>query len=254
MLKGDSVSMTASDLEWQPFMQNKFGITTEGYCYNHSSMSNQNYKDSLYLNSYSFFTAEEDQHNRDCLFLNPNLVSRKNQQSENRRNFIDAWSKTETEADNPNASNKSPASSNEKLTLSFLNLSMGCSSSMDEDMGQIQMDLGITKSNGNTESGTKTHLSSWLTPCSWVGAIPGGPLAEVLRPSSVAATNEAASNPSSSIIKNGSESPSGVLQKTLASLSDSSSSSSSSPMVANARANSEIPMFWLNQSKIGSST
>ncbi|KAJ7965268.1 Growth-regulating factor [Quillaja saponaria] len=263
MLKGDPVSTAASDPQWQPLMQTKVGLTTGGSFNNNSSIRNQNYEEPLYLDSYSIFNSEEDQHNKDChLFLNPDLVSRENHQLGNPRNFIDAWSNTETDADNANARNQSPASSNGKLSLSCLNLSMGGSSSIDEDMDQIQMGLGLMESNGNTESGSKTHLSNWLTPGSWVSSTPGGPLAEVLRPSSAAATTEAVSNSSSPVNTNGGESgsplatvassPSGVLHKTLASLSD--SSSSSSPTVASARANSEIAMLWLNQSKLGSST
>lgn len=119
------------------------------------------------------------------------------------RGFIDAWSNAaETEESNP-----TQKSNDARLSLS---------SSLDLSMGSIGMGLGLMEA-----------------PASWMAcSTPGGPLGEVLRPTS---TNETGSNsnPSSPVVTMVT-SPSGVLQiqKTLASLSDSSTSSSSSPRVA----------------------
>lgn len=243
MLQGDPISMAASVPDWQPLMQNKVGLTNQS-----SSISCPNYEDTLYLNSYASLNSGLDQHNRRFpLFLNPIV---EDTQSEKPTGFIDAWSN----AENNNANtNKSPVSSNDKLSLSSLDLSMGGGSGgggggVDEEMGSIQMGLGLMEpGGGNTGNGTKTHLANWLTPASWVGSTPGGPLAEVLRPSTVAAANETASDPSSPVVTNAEmmSSPSRVLQKTLASLSD--SSSNSSPTVASSRANSEVALLWFNK-------
>ncbi|KAF7830779.1 growth-regulating factor 2 isoform X2 [Senna tora] len=230
MLKGDPISsMTGSDPEWQPLMQSKVG--------------SPNYEDTLYLNSYASLNSGLDQHNRRFpLFLNP-LV----EDTQKPRGFIDAWSNSGN--NNSANANKGSVSSNGKLSLSSLDLSMGGSGGgVDEEMGTIQMGLGLMEpDDGSKDNGTKTHLANWLTPASWLTSTPGGPLAEVLRPSTVAAAIDTASGPPSPVVSKAEmvSSPSGVLQTTLASLSD--SSSNSSPTVASSKANSEVALFWFNK-------
>lgn len=173
------------------------------------------------------------------------------------RGFIDAWSNAVTEENIANSSTLCSVSSN-GLSPSSLTLSVGGRNSIDEEMGQLQMGSGVIERDRNNESGSKSDLSSWYTPASSVAApAPGGPLAEVLRPSMVAIATEAASNVSSPTPGNGDSrgdssrshatvvsSPSGVLQKTFASLSD--SSGNSSPNLGSSRATPEIAMLWLN--------
>lgn len=222
MLQGDPISMAAQ--EWHPLMQNKLGLS--------SSITTPNYhQETMYLNSYA---------SRLPLFLNPLVEDTK---SEKPRGFIDAWSNNTAENNNANANKAQIVPSNGKLSLSSLDLSMGGNNGgcVDEEMGSstIQMGLSLMEpDDGNTENCTKiSNIANWLSPASWVSSTtPGGPLAEVLRPSKMGAANKNASNPPS---------PSGVLQKTLASLSD--SSSNSSPTVASSRANSEAALLWFNK-------
>uniref|UniRef100_A0A151UIM6 Growth-regulating factor n=1 Tax=Cajanus cajan TaxID=3821 RepID=A0A151UIM6_CAJCA len=239
MLNGDPISLGASDSEWQSLIHNKVGMTSESSC---------NTTEPQYLNSFALYSSGMDQHNRrHPLFLNPLVVPMENLQQEKPRGFIDAWSNSETGEGNANI-NKNSAASIGKLSLSSLDLSMG-GGAVHEDIGTIEMGLG------NKHTDTKSSLSNWLNPAPWVASTPGGPLAEVLRSSTVTATNEAASTTSSQAtthVESNSplgtmvSSPSGVLQKTLASLSD--SSSNSSPRVASSRANSEMALLRFQSS------
>ena len=259
MVKGQPISMAASDPEWQPLMADKVVLNTQNSCNNkkNACISTPNHEEPLYLNSYGIF--------------NP-LVTIEPPQSEKRRSFIDAWSNAETTENNANTSNnKSYASSNGNLSLASLALSMG-GGSVNEDNRPVQMGLGVMEPEENTEASNKTHLANWLSPAPWAASsltTPGGPLAEVLRPSIVAATtNEGGPNPSSPQVINAESasplrtmvsspsgvlqktlvsSPSGVLQKTLVSLSD--SSSSSSPTIVSSRTNTETPMMWFNSGR-----
>ncbi|XP_021909652.1 growth-regulating factor 7 [Carica papaya] len=163
------------------------------------------------------------------------------------RGFIDAWS------DEPRTACKISGSSHGKLPLSSLSLTMGgANDSIDGEMGRIQMSLGVTELREDHECNVnKPHLSTWLAPV-WAqsSSTPGGPLAEVLRSSTTA------SNPQSPITRNGDassprpssmSSPSGVLQRTLASVSD--SSGCSSPNLGSSIVKPEIALPWLNQDK-----
>ncbi|XP_074281599.1 growth-regulating factor 2-like isoform X2 [Silene latifolia] len=80
---------------------------------------------------------------------------------------------------------------------------------IDDEKCQIHMGLGL--------------IDSWVTSTN----APGGPLAEVLMPGTATAVS----------------SPSGVLQKTFATFSD--SSGSNSPVCHNSNANSSMPFNWL---------
>lgn len=242
MLNGDPISLGASDSQWQSLMHNKDGMTSVSSC---------NTTESQYLNSLALYNSGlEQQNRRHPLFLNPLVVPMENLQPEKPRGFIDAWSNAESNA-NTNTTNKNSAASIGKLSLSSLDLSMG-GGAVSEDVDNVNMGLGLMETYGKTHTDTKISLSNWHNPAPWVASSStlGGPLAEVLRSSTVTATtNEATSNATSSPATTTHaesnsplgtmvSSPSGVLQKTLISLSD--SSNNSSPTVASSRANSEM--------------
>ncbi|KAK3232440.1 hypothetical protein Dsin_004321 [Dipteronia sinensis] len=213
-----------------------------------SSVYNQNYQPEppLNLNCYTDI-------------INPDLVASLENQHQTEtpiRGFIDLWSNGVSDHDHNNNTNSGNSSSNGNLLLSPLSLSMGGSSSnnnttIEDEMGRIQMGLGVIQTDQDHECSTKLPSTSWLPPSSWA---PGGPLAEVLRPSTVIQSNP----PSPVATVNGDtlSSPSGVLQKTLAS-SWSDSSGSSSPTFASSNANNkpvELALLWLNQGKLSSSS
>lgn len=152
-------------------------------------------------------------------------------QMETGRGFIDAWSDKDT---NKKPNNSSVVSSQSHLWPPSLTLSMAMAAGnvLDEEMGQIGMGLRV----GDSEESEihKARVSSWLSPVSYdVGSYaPGGPLAEMLRPSGMAACSDS----------NGVSSPSEVLQRTLLSLSDSSGCTSPSVAVPEMI----MPFQWLN--------
>lgn len=255
MLKGEPVPMDTTVQQWYNMMQTKMEFTYgSSFCNANDSAFKQNYsEDPLNMNSYAYFSTCEDPRNKDCcLFVNPDVVSNQEHNTGTTRGFIDAWSNAVTEENIANSSAMCSVSS-DGLSPSSLTLSMGGRNSIDEEMGQIHMGLGQIERDQNIESGSKSHLSSWLTPASSVAPAPGGPLAEVLRPSTVSTATGAASEPSTPITGKGDSSsslaimvssPSGVLQKTFASFSD--SSGNSSPNLGSSRANPEIALPWLN--------
>ncbi|XP_068330116.1 growth-regulating factor 7-like [Pyrus communis] len=252
IMKGEPVS----DAQWHQLMHSKTELSTKIPFFdpNSSVFSNRSEEESfLNLNSFTNFSAGEDQQDGgECnLFLNPDVAPLESPLlEETPRYFIDAWSKTVTDeetmaANSVNNNDNSSAPSSGQLSPSSLTLSMGGYNSINEEMGQTQMSLG-TSGNGMMPRG-----STW--PASWVASAPGGPLAEVLKP-----TTSAASNPSSPVTTgtttNGElgsplavSSPSGVLQKKFVSPSD--SSGNSSPTLASSRAKPEIVSLLLNQSK-----
>jgi hypothetical protein len=222
MLKGEAGPIAKNDQQWPHLVHKEIELATEG-SFNSASVLKQHYQgESLNLNSFGNFNAREDQQsNQYSLFLD-----------EAPRSFIDAWSNDAI------SRNTSSVSSDGKLHLSPLSLSMGSNRSTDDEMGQIQMGLGLIKSDRNEECGNTSSA-------------PGGPLAEVLQ---LRTSNTTGTNQSSSMMENGDSisppattvsSPSGVLQKTLASFSD--SSGNSSPTLASSRTKPEIAMLWFNQ-------
>ncbi|KAI5561706.1 hypothetical protein BDE02_15G005700 [Populus trichocarpa] len=201
MLKGGTGPIVTNDQQWPHLVHTEIGLATEG-SFNNASVLKQHYREeSLNLNSYGNLNAREDQHRSQySLFLDGAP-----------RSYIDAWS------NDANSGNTSSVSSDGKLPLSPLSLSMGGNRSVDDEMGQIQMGLGLIKPDQNQECGGDTSST------------PGGPLAEVLQLRTV--NINTGTNQSSSVIENGDSicppatrvsSPSEVLQKTHASLSDSS--------------------------------
>ncbi|KAK6275315.1 hypothetical protein POUND7_005024 [Theobroma cacao] len=251
------IPLASSDQRWHYLMQT---VPTSARSFSNadnSSVLNQNYnKEPLNLNSYANFNATEDQQSNRCpLFLNSEIVPLEKSPEIAARGFIDAWSTGVSENRNANSGTETSVSFNGKFSLSSLSLSMGVTDIRDDEMAPIHMGLGVTESDQNHEYASKSHLSSWLGPASWAASTPGGPLAEVLRPSKIAsavATTEGSSNSSSPVTGNGNScsppvtavsSPSGVLQRTLASFSD--SSGSSSPTLASSGAKPEIGSMWL---------
>ncbi|GAV73247.1 WRC domain-containing protein/QLQ domain-containing protein [Cephalotus follicularis] len=256
-MKGESVPITSTDQQWQHLLQQTKIVPNpvRSYCNtNDSYVLGQLYREPLNLNSYEGFSAGKEVSTTDCpFFQNPELISIQKPHTKTAMGFIEAWPNGESHDPNANCGSKSFVSSNEKLSLSSLSLSVGGH----DDMGHIQMGSEVTESCQNHEGGTKT--SSWHVPSSWAAAsTPGGPLAEVLRPSNA----RTASTSSSPIARDGDpgsppataiSSPSGVLQKTLASLSD--SSASSSPTLASSGAKPEIAlMLWNTRGNQASST
>ncbi|CAL0327514.1 unnamed protein product [Lupinus luteus] len=243
MMNGDPISLGASDSEFQCMMHNKVRLNTEPQ----------------YLNSFALYNSGllDQQNQHPPMFLNPLDYPMENLQSKKPWGFIDAWSNTGTEESNDNnTNNNNIVASIGKFSLD-LSMGGGC---VHEDIGTIDMGFGLMEHNANNNNtqhnDAKTHLSNWLVRKSsspWVASTTlGGPLAEVLRLSTTTATNYGASNPSSIVITHAesrtsplgtlASSPSGVLHKTLASFSD--SSSNNSPSVASSRAsNSDIAML-----------
>ncbi|KAE8708612.1 Growth-regulating factor 7, putative isoform 2 [Hibiscus syriacus] len=203
-----------ADQQWHHLMQT--GAATEGY------LSNAYDKEPLDLISCPNFNVVHQQRNSCPWFLNSEIVPLQKSAEGTRRGFIDAWS-TGVSSDNTGA--EASVAFDGKPSLSSLSLSMGVNSITDNEMGPIRMGLGVSEYDENHEYASKSHLSSWLAPAS----TPGGPLAEVLWPSATKSSsnlsspvtgNENSCSPSVTV----SSSPSGVLHKALASLSDSSAS------------------------------
>ncbi|XP_010251960.1 PREDICTED: growth-regulating factor 2 [Nelumbo nucifera] len=283
--KGETVSFTAFDQQWQQQMNTKVAFRTDSNLCN-ATVYRQHYKEATNLNLHSHLGegegSEQQQTDNCCLLLNTGFVSLDGSSGSDRRQtprgFIDAWSTAGSE--NTTASRgKSPVSSNGILSLSSsLTLSMSGGCGMGEEMDQVQRDLGVMGSERDIGEGCQP--SSWMNPVSWVSSPPGGPLGEVLLPSGAATVTGASngvcpescsggttgkkssyggedlnlmsdfwgvgSDPSSPPATTAS-SPSGVLQKTLVSLSD--SSGSSSPSFTAGVPKSEIAIQWSNQSK-----
>ncbi|KAK8484737.1 hypothetical protein V6N13_130571 [Hibiscus sabdariffa] len=235
-----------ADQQWHHLME--MGAATEGYLSNanDSFVLGQNYdKEPLDLISHpNFNAAEEEQRNSCPWFLNSEIVPLQEAAEGTARGFIDAWS-TGVSGDNSVA--EASVSCNGKLSLSSLSLSMGINSILDNEMDPIRMGLGASEYGENHEFASKSHLSSWSAPPSWPASTPGGPLAEVLRSSATKSSSNLSSpvttgsGNSSSPPVTAMSSPSGVLQKPLASLSD--SSDSTSPTLVCSRVKPEISLM-----------
>ncbi|KAF9671047.1 hypothetical protein SADUNF_Sadunf12G0006200 [Salix dunnii] len=222
MLEGEAGPIATNDQQWPHLVHKEIGLATQGP-FNNASALNRHYQgESLNLNSFGEFNAGEDQQsNQYSLFLD-----------EAPRSSIDAWS------NDANSRNTSCVSSDGKLPLSPLSLSMESNRAIGDEMCQIQMGLRLIEPYKNQECGNNSST-------------PGGPLAEVLH---LRTSNTMGTNQSSSIIENGDSispsattvsSPSGVLQKKLASFSD--SSGNSSPTLVSSRTKPGNAMLWLNQ-------
>lgn len=157
------------------------------------------------------------------------------------RDFIDAWS-NDSNPHSENIKNDSCSGvNNGNLSPCSLNLSMAMGVNDSEMGNQIQM------LEEGSDTSQRCQGMSWLSPVSWMVSAPGGPLAEVLRPSNVIVN----SNPGSpcagkncDAISPQATSPSGVLHRTMLSLSD--NSVCNSPTVAAAAAPEIVGFQWLN--------
>ncbi|KAF3950295.1 hypothetical protein CMV_023932 [Castanea mollissima] len=254
MVKGAYVPTATSDQQWYPMMETKVGFTSgNSFPNTNAPVFKQRYaEEPLNLNLYECFRNYEHSRNKDCtLSFNSDMVSTQKPDTGTTRGFIDAWSNSITQENIANSSTMCTVSPNgRRLSPSSLTLSVGGGNSIGEEMGKFPMGLGLFGRDQSNDNGTKSHLTNWLTPASSVSSTPGGPLAEVLRPSIAGA----ASNSSSPTAGNGdsgsspvtmASSPSGVLQRTLPSLSDSSGNSSSSTIGSSA-VNPEMALLWLN--------
>ncbi|XP_022738024.1 uncharacterized protein LOC111290807 isoform X2 [Durio zibethinus] len=231
-IMNELIPLASSDQQRHHLMQMGPTIASSFSNADNTFVHNQNYnKEPLNLNSYANFSGTEDQQRTSCpLFLNSEIVQLDKSPKGTPRGFVDAWSTGISDDHKANSGAETSVSSNGKLSLSSPSPSMGVNNIRDDELGPIHMGLGVTESDQNHEYASKSHLSSWLAPASWAASTPGGPLAEVLRPSKIATATEdpeGSSNPSSSVTGNGNScspaalavsSPSGVLQRTLASL------------------------------------
>ncbi|XP_027161231.1 growth-regulating factor 8-like isoform X1 [Coffea eugenioides] len=173
-------------------------------------------------------------------FLNSDLIASKQPQIDQHcppRGFIDAWSNGDLKTIDESSS--VPSSKGYGLSPSSLTLSMAMAAgnALDEGMGLDE----------DSRPRMPTPKDS---PVSWLPLIPGGPLAEVLQPNSVAC----GSNPASPYASNGDSvsppattvsSPTGIFQRALFSHSD--GSVCNSPTLAASAAPPEVVAFqWLN--------
>ncbi|KAL5728505.1 hypothetical protein ACHQM5_001580 [Ranunculus cassubicifolius] len=241
-------------MDWmqQQMMQGK-GIPTRN-----STPYQQHYQENSYNDFGTNFQGLDTQNQSDncCLYLNQEFEPLSEQRQMPRR-FIDAWSTARDTA----GPNKSSASSTGKLSPSTLSLSMSSDNGGGDDIDQIPMGLGVIDSEcENTSGSCKSQPLSWMTPASWIGSPPGGPLGEVLQSSSSIPNGirNTGGSRGLNLMKDdwaGSRdtsprgmtvsSPSGVLHKTLASPSD--SSGGNSPTFKAGR--SDIALQWMNHHK-----
>ncbi|GAB4826120.1 hypothetical protein Ancab_008990 [Ancistrocladus abbreviatus] len=239
-IKDEGAAMAASEQQWQQLGLKNIGLATDGsFCNTNASIFQHHFEDGpLNLNSLVDFNPNKsntDERNF-CLFAN----------SATPKGFIDAWSNHDD-----GVGNKSSVPSNAKVSPS-LALSVAGRNLIDEEMCRIQMGLSVIDSDCSNGDGLKHQVSSWLSPPPWVPLNPGGPLAEVLRPRSTTMANST-NHPSCPDAGNGDlatpsvtavSSPSGVLQRSLASFSD--SSGNNSPICDTTKAKREVPFQWLS--------
>ncbi|CAN6466341.1 unnamed protein product [Victoria cruziana] len=258
---------TAASHQWE-LVQSKLGEIQE----HHRLKLNTNGSTTHLLGYHENMGLIPETDNRASIFMDDDLTglqSAASGQQMQPRCFIDAWSREDrwlpTTTSAATATTTATKSSASNLTLSPLSLSMSASGgSATDDMDAIQMGLGVNDAEGR--GGLKhQHAPNWMLPVTWQSSSPlGGPLAEVLQssgsaaapPSSPKGCSSKSSSSGLNLLTDGwgegssprggsprmASSPTGVLQKTLASLSD--SSSGSSPTFG---AKSEIALQWLNQ-------
>lgn len=154
-------------------------------------------------------------------------ISATTEQENKYLNFIDVWSDGVRSSEKQSTTPVS--SSNGNLSLYSLDLSMGGNNLMGQDeMGLIQMGLGIIGSGREDHHGygpygvtsSLEEMSSWLAPMS---TTPGGPLAEILRPSPNLVNSGDIESYSLMETPTPSSSPSRVVKKMTSSVSDESS-------------------------------
>ncbi|XP_068651341.1 growth-regulating factor 4-like [Aristolochia californica] len=268
--RGDHVS---ADQPWQ-LTEAKGGLRSSNTGRGNDPGLQQQYEDNLNLNFSDFGStaAESQQNDQCCLYLNSDLSAFEDpNQRDPPRPFIVAWSMSARDA-----ATTAAATNNSKMCLSpggelpMSSLTLSMPNGREEDFNDIQMSLSVTDSEGR-EGGARP---SWSSSLPWVASPLGGPLGEVLQSSTTAGSNSTSSHGDCSSSKSScgglnlmsegwaegssplesplrvSSSPTGVLQKTLPSLSD--SSGSSSPTFA-AATKPQMALQWLNnQTKLPS--
>ncbi|XP_068635972.1 growth-regulating factor 4-like [Aristolochia californica] len=265
-MRGGGDHMSA-DQPWQ-LMEAKVGLRSSNNDGGDNPVLQPEYEDNLNLNFSDFGSAasESRQNDQCCLYLNSDLSSLEDpNRRDPPRRFIDAWSISARDAATTAAAtnnSKICISPGGKLPISSLTLSMP--SGNEEDFDHIQMSLSVTDS----EDRESVARPNWSNSVPWLASPLGGPLGEVLQSSTTAGSNSASPHGGCSssgksscgglnlMIEGWAEgssprespprvvsSPTGVLQKTLASLSD--SSGCSSPTFG-AATKPEIALQWLN--------
>lgn len=239
----NEVGVAANGVEqhWLHLMDTKRGLPTEDSIYgSNASMLQQGYgEEPLNLFSYADFVPGNIQSRNDhCqLFLNSDLVSSKQShidQNSTSRGFIDAWSDGDLKTIDESSV---PSSEGNNLSPSSLTLSMAM-------VAGNAMDEGMKLASGSDYHKPKDCSVSWLPFNS------GGPLAEVLQPSSIASGSDPASpynshgdsSPPATTVS----SPTGILNKALL-FSHSDSSVCNSPTLAASATPPEVVAFqWLS--------
>lgn len=234
MMESKMMAMETSEQQWHQLMSQGsiYDNTADPSIYHHNNYGVEQQQLSL-LPLTQIRNSNTDDYN---MFMNPYNPP---------RDFIDAWSNDNNPPHSENIKNDSSSGvNNGNLSPCSLNLSMAMGVN-DSEMGTIQM---LEEGNDTSQ---KCQGLSWLSPVSYMVSAPGGPLAEVLRPSNVIVNSnpgspyagknhDAISPPGTS-----GSSPSGVLHRTMLSLSD--NSVCNSPTVTAAAAPPEIVGFqWLN--------
>ena len=123
-------------------------------------------------------------HDQYSLLLSPKMVSHHAQQTQETRHFIDAWSlglggENMADEDGMGSTSNCFVSSNEKLPLSSLTLSMSGGNETIErnENNALMASLGTMGSERENAGALRPH---WMNHVSGMGSPPGGPLAEVL--------------------------------------------------------------------------
>ncbi|CAA3005022.1 growth-regulating factor 7-like [Olea europaea subsp. europaea] len=211
--------------QWQHLVDASVGFGDEGSIYSSiASVFHRDYVQQQPLNMFSYanFPASEDVFKCSSggesnvgAFFNPDLVfSDKQPQNETSRGYIDAWS-NDYFNNNENGNFESSAQGNLSACSLDLSMPVAAGNVLDEEMRKNQVDCGVDDSDGH---------SRLLSPVSWTRFAQGGPLAEALRPGSVAGggggSNPASPYDSISTPATNVSSPSGVLHWSLFSQSD----------------------------------
>ncbi|XP_051142464.1 growth-regulating factor 2-like [Andrographis paniculata] len=211
-LMSGMVNLNADEQRWSPLLGPNMGFSTEG-------------SSSLYsCSGPAFDQGFEDHHHSLNLFTYSNEI-------EPPTGFIDAWSIDNLNNGSHNNSEGNGKSMNQGPSLD-LSMAMAVGSILDEGMGKVQLECY------NEQSKNSNWLSSHV---SWQPFAQGGPLAEALHPGSMnpPSPHDSISTPATTV-----SSPSGVLQRTFFSHSD--SSVCNSPTFAAAHA-SEVAFPRFNQ-------
>ncbi|XP_060203977.1 growth-regulating factor 2-like isoform X1 [Lycium barbarum] len=233
MMEGELVAkVDDAGQQWQHLMDSSAGYSADAMI--HPDLQHGYREEALNLLACSDMERAEDvsvKHNGEFNFMiNPELVSMGKQSAkEAPRDLINAWS-NDSVYNNGNTENMEaslwPPQGNISPSSLTLSIAMAAGDALDEDMG---LDSRFMNANQH---------KSWEN--SWVPFASGGPLAEVLHPSSSYTSNGDSISPAATTVS----SPSGVLQKTLFAHSD--SSVCNSPILAAPTNTSEtVPFQWL---------